>query len=53
MIDVEYADSTLMAHPLFGYAHDLIVLVIESDSFHSGRKFPFEKTFACLYRPQP
>ena len=52
-VDVEDPDGTLVAHPLLGDAHYLLVVVREGDPLDGRRELPHEEALARLYGPQP
>ena len=45
-VDVEYADGALVAHTLFRYASDLVIVIVEGHAFDCCGKFPLVQTFA-------
>ena len=51
--DVEDPDGALVAHPLLGDAHHLLVVVREGDPLDGRRELPHEEALARLYGPQP
>ncbi len=51
-IDVEYPDSTLMAHALLSDAHHLVVVFAECYPLDGSRELPSEQALAGLHGPE-